>query len=319
MNTEFIGILLSGLRFLPKHMLAKLVSVDDVECSMFKVDEGGFSSVNHGHNSTARLKFKMKFSKLEIDYRVSSEECCDKGSIYIDGRRYVVVGGYRSSSLSIELPYAEHTVEIVYHKDYSVSTGEDRFVVYNIKADSRLLTPLNCFCECGLFRVGGIFAQRYDEVYHKKINEKDYALIIGGPKISSIRDEIPIEYILAGYTLFSPHSKEEYEEARDWLVSIGHPKKMGPLGIYKPTSGGSYSCRYKALRSDSLGADCGWKVQDGSDTWWASDLTNVSEPNGDYTGGCYLRIDYDDDGNVVWWNDYNCNYGYTDYLLVKRN
>ena len=99
---------------------------------------------------------------------------------------------------------------------------------------------------------------------------------------------------------------------------------MGPLGIYYDGDDipGRWCNRcwhsYHALNSNDMGR-LGWKVKDGSPDWWASDRTNVSEPNGDYVKYAYLGISYDNEGNVSWWNDANAEYHYNEYVVVKRD
>ena len=143
----------------------------------------------------------------------------------------------------------------------------------------------------------------------------EFMLIENGKKIRYANDPIDPRASSKGFELFCPHSKDEYEMARKYLISIGKPKAMGPLGIYKPSDGAS--SENKPLNSAFMGLD-GWRVQDGSVTWWASDRTDVTEPNGDYTAYAYLGIQYDDNGYVTWWNDCNSNYVYSTYLCVRR-
>ncbi len=153
----------------------------------------------------------------------------------------------------------------------------------------------------------------------------EFKLIKNGSSLRYVTDEIDPSLTEDGYELFCPHSKEEYEKARKYLLGIGEPSSMGPLGIYysEDGPGGAYSwcseCWHSRipLSSNGLGSK-GWKVKDGSLTWWASDRTNVTEPNGDYKANAYLGIWYDDEGYVRWWNDANDAYSYTTYLCVKR-
>jgi len=149
--------------------------------------------------------------------------------------------------------------------------------------------------------------------------EKDkisFMLIDDGEEIVKITDTVDIAALSAGYNLFCPHSREEYEKARLFLVGIGRPKSFGPLGIYKPTK--KADSKYRQLNSVEMGAD-GWRVADGSLTWWGSDRTDIDEPKGSYTANSYLGIYYDDDGHVLSYTRANRTYKYTTYLCCKRS
>jgi len=142
-----------------------------------------------------------------------------------------------------------------------------------------------------------------------------FKLVENGKTINYAWDTIDENLIKEGWELFCPHSKDEFEQAKSYLKSLGKIGKMGPLGIYnsQPTK----NTINIPLNSDGMGK-YGWKIQDGCPTWWASDLTNVTEPNGDYTPYAYLSIQYDENGDIKWYNDNDANYKYSDYLLVKR-
>lgn len=156
----------------------------------------------------------------------------------------------------------------------------------------------------------------------------EFMLIENGSGIRFSYDPIDNRASLQGFELFCPHSKEEYEKARQYLLSIGKPKAMGPLGIYYPSNGPGccgWSMKNYALNSDGLGAH-GWKVVDGSPTWWAAYTTTdstfgrkpMNEPNGDYRAYAYLGIFYNDNGYIEQYNDNGANYLYTTYLCVRR-
>jgi len=146
-------------------------------------------------------------------------------------------------------------------------------------------------------------------------NDIEFMLIKNGKRIRYKDDVVDKKAIDEGFDLFCPHNREEFELARLYLLSLGETKSMGPLGIYKPTNRGN--SKYKPLNSEGMGKD-GWTVRDGWPTWWGSDRTNVSEPNGDYIANAYLGISYDNDGYIRWYNDANSVYSYTTYLCVKR-
>ena len=149
----------------------------------------------------------------------------------------------------------------------------------------------------------------------------DFKLVINGSKIRFSYDQPTLE---DGYMLFCPHNRYEYDLARRYLLALGKPTYMGPLGIYYDGDDIPGRCCTRCwhsnipLNSDGMGR-LGWKVVDGSPTWWASDRTDVTEPNGDYTKYAYLGITYDNNGYVRWYNDAGSRYAYGNYLTVKRN
>ena len=150
----------------------------------------------------------------------------------------------------------------------------------------------------------------------------EYLLIENGKTIKYATDSIDKKALDLDYVLFCPHSKEDYHNAMSWLRSNGHSySDVGPLGIYYPLNGPGccgWKMRYHALNSDDIGI-LGWKVVDGSDKWWASDRTNVSEPNGDYSAKGFLgRFSFDGSGNLTHWNDGGA-YSYSTYLCVPKN
>jgi len=150
-----------------------------------------------------------------------------------------------------------------------------------------------------------------------------FKLIKNGQPIKYSHDPIDSKATDEGFILFCPHSKEEYEIARKYLLSLNSPKSMGPLGIYYDNDDipgkACSNCWFSnhALNSDDMGK-LGWKVVDGSLVWWASDKRNVTEPNGDYKKFAFLGITYDNLGFVKWYNDMFDCYSYNTYLTVKR-
>ena len=155
-------------------------------------------------------------------------------------------------------------------------------------------------------------------------NIVDFYLVENGKALRYASDEIDSDLVAKGYELFCPHNHEEYEMAREFLLKLNKPKAMGPLGIYYPHNSPSYPrwishswCSGIPLNSANMGK-MGWKIKDGNRNWWASDLTNVTEPNGDYAANAYLGITYDNNGYIKWYNDANANYVYKTYLCVKR-
>lgn len=157
------------------------------------------------------------------------------------------------------------------------------------------------------------------EKYYREIfTPIEFTLCEKGKMINYANDAIEYNFKKDGYELFCPHSKQEYELAKQYLLSIGKPESMGPLGIYSPVDDGTQVASKYPLNSEFMGK-LKWKVQDGSQQWWASDLTTVTEPNGDYTKNAYLNIEYNDQGDVIHYNDGHASYKYTDYLCVKRH
>ncbi len=149
----------------------------------------------------------------------------------------------------------------------------------------------------------------------KTINtvKSKFYLIEGGISTSKFGDKDSCKK--RGLKIFAPNTKQEYEVAREYLISIGKPKAFGPLGIYhpNPTQVKFPWTSNTPMNSANAGAKFGWKSTAG-DTWWISDKTNITEPNGDYTPNCWLSIQYNDSGNVIWYNDELCNNSYTTYL-----
>jgi len=164
---------------------------------------------------------------------------------------------------------------------------------------------------------GGLTPEEFVASMKPTIPVLEFMLVKNGAIIRYSTDPIDTNASSLGYELFCPHSKEEYEAAKKYLLTINEPRSMGPLGIHKKTSRGD-NCSYIPLNSDNMG-NHGWVVQDGSETWWASDKTTIREPNGDYYANAYMAIWYDTAGDVYYYNDANNRYAYTTYLCVKRS
>lgn len=75
-------------------------------------------------------------------------------------------------------------------------------------------------------------------------------------------------------------------------------------GVYGLVGGGNYT----GCAMNSKDATCGknWVATD-KGAWWARD-TAFSEPNGDYTAGCWLSLGGPDANGNFTFNDANCNY-----------
>ncbi len=55
------------------------------------------------------------------------------------------------------------------------------------------------------------------------------------------------------------------------------------------------------------------------DTWWISNRSDITEPNGDYVQNCWLGMLYDNIGKVSRYNDGHCNYSYETYLCMSED
>jgi hypothetical protein len=122
-----------------------------------------------------------------------------------------------------------------------------------------------------------------------------------------------------GMTLFVPKTKTElmagirYLEKEKGFALPNNTMDLGPLGVYSTKNGSSiYAVRYPMNSSYSPTLSKGWTSIRGSQ-WFLSDLTNVTEPNGDYSVNCWLGV-WENTNGVHWYNDENCNYGYSNYL-----
>jgi len=134
-----------------------------------------------------------------------------------------------------------------------------------------------------------------------------------------------------GLTLFAPRSEAEYDVGRQYVNSTydvfphsrdknGENGGLGPLGIYHPSAAAwDNDSENMPLTHEGMGTD-GWESTAGSH-WWGSERTDVTEPNGDYTSNHWLGYDYDDNGNVTWWNDLDDpdTYPYNQYLCIHEN
>ena len=124
--------------------------------------------------------------------------------------------------------------------------------------------------------------------------------------------------------LFAPTSKEHYIAGRNYAKSQWM-SSLWPLWIYNPTHNSS-SWRansfwaHKPMNSyDPNNITTVWFKSINWWNFWASDKTNVTEPNGDYYRNCWLWFDYDSNLNVRWYNDGRCNYSYRQYLCMAKD
>ncbi len=116
-----------------------------------------------------------------------------------------------------------------------------------------------------------------------------------------------------GLDIVYPRSKAQWT----WMLAKFGTSYFSTIpGVTKPGSGGSYTgCVMRDPKS--YGSGCGdWKVPDGG-RWWLRDST-YSEPNGDYTGNCWLSM-YQHDPNDIRFNDGNCSYSTSKYICSTND
>ena len=127
-----------------------------------------------------------------------------------------------------------------------------------------------------------------------------------------------------GLMLFAPTSKQHYEAGRDFAKSQWM-SNLWPLWIYQPThnSNNWYQHSFgsnKPMNSYSPNnVTTAWFKSINWWSFWASDRTNVTEPNGDYHKTCWLWFSYDSNLNVTWYNDRGCNYSYKQYVCMAKD
>ena len=177
---------------------------------------------------------------------------------------------------------------------------------YDIDTDGEgPIAPVTVYCDMTTGEGGWTFLQKINSKSVNHINDSD-----------GCADH--------GLQMFSPRSQQDYNLARDYMLSLGYNEALGPLGIYHPNhGGGGGQAAYRPMNTyDANNAsDYGWVATAGPD-WWASNLTTVHEPSGDYRSGCWLDWDYDADGNVTWYNDFDgdddqsCAYSHFNYMCI---
>ncbi len=106
-----------------------------------------------------------------------------------------------------------------------------------------------------------------------------------------------------GLGLFIPRTEQHLASA--WAVSQSveaggeaSSDYLYILAIYPDSNGAT--CKSQALTSDN--ASCGWSARDGGD-FWVTELTTITEPNGDNDTRASMNYSYDADGVVSWYND----------------
>ena len=176
---------------------------------------------------------------------------------------------------------------------------------YMIAPDGNSNKPVEAYCDMESDKVGLTFYLVKNGITTRKVTDNDSC------------QELGLE-------IFAPRTKEDYENARKYLLSINAPLSFGPLGVYHPTHNQEDWflpfgwASFTPMNSKYAGSLFGWKSTAG-DTWWISDSTDVFEPNGDYYKGCWLGISYDNSGKVDWYNDEQCDFSYDTYLCMSAD
>jgi hypothetical protein len=85
-------------------------------------------------------------------------------------------------------------------------------------------------------------------------------------------------------------------------------------GVYKLTNGGNFTGCIMNSTSNSA-CSTNWRAIDGG-AWWIRSTT-YSEPNGDYTAGCWLGTDNQFPDQRF--NDANCNYATGTSYICSTN
>ncbi len=121
-----------------------------------------------------------------------------------------------------------------------------------------------------------------------------------------------------GLNLFIPRSEQHLASAWDVAndTSAGGEateEYLWIMGIYPDWNGAT--CTNTAFNSDS--ANCDWSARDGRD-FWVSDLTSISEPNGDNDVSASMIYKYDADGVVTSYNDTRAPGAETDHFICSR-
>jgi hypothetical protein len=93
-------------------------------------------SGNIGDGQQSSVLYSALFVKgnLTFDAKVSSESCCDRLLVYIDGEMSTQINnGEWQEGITISLSQGEHIIEWRYSKDGSASSGEDAAWIDNIQ------------------------------------------------------------------------------------------------------------------------------------------------------------------------------------------
>jgi len=111
-----------------------------------------------------------------------------------------------------------------------------------------------------------------------------------------------------GMKIFSPPTRADWKVFLDSASPLRSPHWI--IDVTRPANGCGGCTRYPM--NSMVAQQNTWSTSDGSPWWLRS--TRYSEPNGDYSAGCYLdlwRTPYNE--NSVTWNDGRCNYHSNSY------
>jgi len=113
----------------------------------------------------------------------------------------------------------------------------------------------------------------------------------------------------AGTNILFPRSRDHWVSL---LARFDSSYLDAVPGVYKPGSGGNYtSC---AMNSNGCND---WQVLDGG-RWWLRD-SSMSEPNGDYTGYCWLSLNTSGGVDDISFNDGHCSYSTIRYVCSTND
>jgi len=113
----------------------------------------------------------------------------------------------------------------------------------------------------------------------------------------------------SGMKIFSPATRQDWKTVLDSAGALRAPHWI--IDITRPQNGCGGCTRYPMRSTTPQQAT--WKTSDGS-AWWLRD-TRFGEPNGDYTGNCYLNLHGNPASpNNLHFNDHNCNYRSRSYF-----
>lgn len=88
--------------------------------------------INDSQSSGIQIQALFNSGELTFDYKVDSENCCDRLRVYIDGNVVGTYTNYNWTTVSLAIPDGEHVIEWRYVKDGSVSSGQDTAWIDNI-------------------------------------------------------------------------------------------------------------------------------------------------------------------------------------------
>jgi len=106
-----------------------------------------------------------------------------------------------------------------------------------------------------------------------------------------------------GMKLFSPASRDDWKTFLNSAGPLRAPNFIVDITRPQNSCGG---CTKYSMKSSSP-QQATWRTSDGSPWWLRS--TRWNEPNGDYTGNCFLDISGNPNSpDTLHFNDHNCNY-----------